>query len=56
MIHASAWLHDVSAPPGNGLERLNGNRKAHYSIRVDDRWRIAFRWSGGHAHEVRIVD
>ena len=43
-------------PPGNRLEALKGNRKGQYSIRINDQWRICFRWSSGHALDVEIVD
>ena len=49
-------LRDLLAPPGNMLEALKGERKGQHSIRVNDQWRICFRWSDGHAHEVEIVD
>jgi proteic killer suppression protein len=44
------------APPGNRLEPLKGDRKGQYSIRINDQWRICFRWFEGHAHDVEIVD
>lgn len=47
---------DLRSPPGNRLERLAGERAGQYSIRVNDRWRICFRWSEGDAHEVEICD
>jgi plasmid maintenance system killer protein len=43
-------------PPCNRLEVLRGNRKGRHSIRVDDQWRICFRWKDGDAHDVQIVD
>jgi proteic killer suppression protein len=43
-------------PPGNRLEPLKGDRKGQHSIRVNDQWRICFRWTEGHAHDVEIVD
>ena len=49
-------IQDLVVPPGNRLEALKGNRKGQHSIRVNDRWRICFRWSDGHAYEVEIVD
>ena len=49
-------LQDLLAPPGNRLERLTGERKGQYSIRVNDQWRICFRWERGHAVDVEIVD
>ena len=49
-------LQDLLAPPGNRLEALKGNRKGQHSIRVNDQWRICFRWDNGHAYDVEIVD
>jgi toxin HigB-1 len=55
-IHAAAALSDLGAIPGNRLEALAGNRKGQYSIRVNDQWRICFRWVDADALEVEIVD
>lgn len=44
------------ALPGNRLEKLQGDRKDQFSIRINDRWRICFRWSGGDAYDVEIAD
>lgn len=55
-IQAAAALTDLGAIPGNRLEVLSGDRKGQYSIRVNDRWRICFRWAGTDALEVEIVD
>ena len=49
-------LQDLLAPPGNRLEKLSGNREGQYSIRINDQWRICFRWHEDKAHEVEIVD
>jgi len=49
-------LKDLYAPPGNRLEKLAGDRMGFYSIRVNDQWRICFRWSGKFARDVEIVD
>ena len=49
-------LLDLAAPPGNRLEALHGNRKGQHSIRINDQWRICFRWRDGDAYEVEIVD
>ena len=49
-------LRDLLVPPGNKLEALKGDRKGQHSIRVNDQWRICFRWVGGHAYDVEIVD
>ena len=49
-------LGDLRQLPGNRLEALKGDRKGQYSIRVNDQWRICFRWRSGNAHDVEIVD
>ena len=49
-------LHDLLVPPGNRLEALKGDRKGQHSIRVNDQWRICFRWAEGYAYDVEIVD
>ena len=49
-------LQDLLAPPGNRLEKLKGNRSGHYSIRINDQWRICFEWSDNKAKNVEIVD
>ena len=49
-------LNDVARKPGNRLESLTGDRQGQYSIRINRQWRICFRWEGGAAHEVEIVD
>ena len=49
-------IQDLLVPSGNRLEALKGDRKGQHSIRVNDQWRICFRWSDGHAHDVEIVD
>ena len=54
-LQAATQLRDLAVPPGNRLEALKGGRAGQYSIRVNDRWRICFRWETG-AHEVEIVD
>lgn len=56
IIDASETLDDLRVPPGNRLERLKGNLKGQYSIRVNDQWRICFEWSRGDAFNVEIVD
>jgi len=56
MLDAAYRLVDVREPPGNRLESLKGERAGYYSIRVNDQWRIVFRWEDGNAHEVSIVD
>jgi len=49
-------LQDLLAPPGNRLEKLKGNRAGQYSIRINDQWRICFKWSANKAKDVEIVD
>jgi proteic killer suppression protein len=49
-------LQDLMAPPGNRLEKLHGDRDGQYSIRINDQWRICFKWNNGQAREVEIVD
>jgi proteic killer suppression protein len=55
-LHRAQTLRDLMAPPGNRLEALKGERKGQHSFRVNDQWRICFRWSDGHAYDVEIVD
>ena len=49
-------LEDLRVPPGNRLESLRGNRRGQYSIRINDQWRLCFRWTSGDAWDVEIVD
>jgi proteic killer suppression protein len=56
MVHRARDLRDLQAPPGNRLEPLRGDLEGRYSIRINDRWRICFRWKGGNAYEVEIAD
>jgi toxin HigB-1 len=56
MLNAARELRDLLAPPGNRLEALQGNLKGKHSIRVNEQWRLVFRWESGDAHEVEIVD
>jgi proteic killer suppression protein len=49
-------LEDLKVPPGNRLEAMKGDRKGQYSIRINDQWRICFRWKGGDAYDVEITD
>lgn len=56
MLNAAIDINDLRSPPGNRLELLKGDRKGQYSIRINDRWRICFRWKDGDAFEVEIVD
>ena len=56
MLDAAQSLEDLRVPPGNRLEQLRGDRSGQLSIRINDQWRICFRWRGGDAHDVEIVD
>lgn len=56
MLDAAEVLDDLRVPPGNKLEALKGNRKGQYSIRVNDQWRICFRWTTAGPEHVEIVD
>jgi len=56
MIDAAPDLNSLRVPSGNRLEALSGNRLGHHSIRINDQWRICFRWHGGNAYDVEIVD
>jgi proteic killer suppression protein len=55
-IHNARSLGDLKAPPGNRLEPLAGPRKGQHSVRINDQWRICFRWREGGAYDVEIVD
>ena len=55
-LDAAVTLKDLQVPPGNRLEKLRGDRAGEWSIRINDQWRICFRWKGGDAYEVEIVD
>lgn len=56
MLDAACSLGDLRVPPGNRLESLRGDRKGKWSIRINDRWRVCFRFEDGDAFEVEIVD
>ena len=56
MIDAAAELYDLRQPPGNRLEALSADRAGQHSIRINDQWRICFRWLDGDAFDVEIVD
>jgi len=56
LLDAATSLADLRIPPANRLEKLVGNRLGQHRIRINDQWRICFRWSGGGAHDVEIVD
>lgn len=55
-LHDAAELKDLSVPPGNRLERLKGEWKEFHSIRINRQWRIVFRWMGGNAFDVQVLD
>lgn len=55
-VDAAEVLDDLRVPPGNRLEKLKGDRVGQHSIRVNDQWRICFRWKDGDAYDVEIVD
>jgi len=55
-LDAAVTLSDLRVPPGNRLEKLRGGRAGQHSIRINDRWRLCFRWTGGDAFDVEIVD
>ena len=55
-VDAAKKIDDLQVPPGNRLEALHGDRRGQHSIRINDQWRICFRWSEGEAWDVEIVD
>jgi len=55
-LHDAAELKDLRVPPGNRLEALKGARKGYHSIRINEQWRVVFRWEGGNAFDVEVVD
>lgn len=56
MLNAAAHLDDLRIPPANRLEALKGDRRGQHNIRINDQWRICFRWEEGDATGVEIVD
>ncbi len=56
MLNAAMNLGDLRSPPGNQLEALRGDRVGFHSIRVNDQWRVIFRWEGAEAFEIEIAD
>jgi proteic killer suppression protein len=56
MLNNAQDIHDLKVPPANRLEKLSGDRKGYYSIRINQQWRIVFKWVTGDAHEVSISD
>lgn len=56
VLDGAESLVDLRSPSGNRLEKLHGDRAGQYSIRINDQWRVCFRWRAGDAHDVEIVD
>jgi len=56
VLDAVSSLEGLRVPPGNRLEPLRGDRRGQWSIRINDQWRICFRWANGDAFEVEVVD
>ena len=56
MLVAAVTLEDLTVPPANRLEKLQGDRAGQWSIRINDQWRICFMWRDGNAHNVEIAD
>lgn len=56
ILDGAESIQDLRSPPGNRLERLAGDREGQHSIRVNDQWRLCFRWTDGDAEDVEIVD
>jgi proteic killer suppression protein len=56
ILRRASILQDLTAPPGNRLEALSGDRKGQHCIRINDQFRICFVWAGGDAYDVEIVD
>jgi proteic killer suppression protein len=56
LLDAAVSLEDLRNPPGNRLEKLSGRRQGQYSIRVNDQWRVCFRWLSTDAYDVQLTD
>ena len=56
MLNNSIDVNDLMIPPSNRLEKLKGNLKNYYSVRINNQWRIVFKWNNGNASEVTIID
>lgn len=56
MLNNSQTINDLRIPPSNRLEKLGGNLKEFYSIRINDQWRVIFQWNEGQSEQVKIVD
>ena len=55
-LHDADQLLDLRVPPGNRLEALRGNLKEYHSIRINNQWRVIFKWLNGNAYDVRVLD
>lgn len=55
-LNAATQIDDLRMPPSNQLEKLSGHRESQWSIRINNQWRVCFRFEGGHAFDVEIVD
>ena len=55
-LRVSIDLNDLAVPPGNRLEALHGDREGQHSIRINDQYRVCFRWADGNAYDIEIVD
>jgi proteic killer suppression protein len=56
MINNAVTISDLRVPPANRLEKLSGDRAGQWSIRINDQWRVCFRWEGSDAYDVEVVD
>ena len=56
MLNAAVAIDSLRSPPGNRLEALKGDRRGQWSVRINEQWRVCFRWQDGHAEDVEIVD
>ena len=56
LLNGAQSLEDLRSPPGNRLEALRGDWAGSHSIRINERWRLVFRWQAGDAHDIKIVD
>ena len=56
IIHAATSINDLRIPPANHLKALKGNKTGRHSIRINDQWRICFKWEENNAYEVEIID
>ena len=56
MLDSANTIEDLRSPPGNRLEKLSGDRAGQWNIRINNQWRVCFRFEDGHAYDVEIVD